>query len=72
MAASIRRGEVIEEVRLEVEIHDKKGALDSLGKALGLFRDQAPTNPITVMVVGPEQLREGAQKGHTDHVPDPL
>jgi phage terminase small subunit len=72
---SVRRtvdGEVIEDVRLEVEMHDKKGPLDSLGKAFGLFRDQAATNPITVMVVGPEQLREGTQKGHTDHVPDPL
>ena len=46
-------GEVVEEVRLEVELHDKKGALDSLAKALGLFDDERPMVPIQINVWGP-------------------
>jgi len=50
-------GEVVEEVRLEVELHDKKSALDSLGKALGLFDEEGLVAPIQVTVVGPPEVR---------------
>jgi hypothetical protein len=46
-------GGVVEEVRVEVEMHDKKGALDSLAKALGLFDEQAGVAPFIVQVLGP-------------------
>lgn len=35
-----RSGPPVEEVRLRFKLHDKKGALDSLGKYLGLFVDR--------------------------------
>jgi phage terminase small subunit len=44
-------GDVVEQVILEVELHDKKGALDSLGRALGLFEGEASKHPIQVNVL---------------------